>query len=325
MADSGEPRLRTRASSRIAPVSAAAPDAFSRLLAEPDYTDDLREYLAPILPHWKLLVSVTIIAALAAYLFSARMMTRWYHAIAIIKPMTPQQTAGHFQGLLGSANLGSLSDLVGNQYNADAAQEYITILTSFSFVTAMVEHHHLAPELLSPDRVYPDADAQTWALYRIMLARLQCEYSVKNSSIALSFEDPDRERARRILEFAIDDLREKLRMREVRNAADAVASLQERVGKISDTLLVREIYELIAAQIQRQQLAEIQADFAFEVLQPPVTPDLPVRPRRTINALAAAFITLMIFAFAILILDSRRGSETPRVSSVEQIARKSSF
>jgi uncharacterized protein involved in exopolysaccharide biosynthesis len=324
MPDSGEQRLRARVTSRLAPVSPATPDAITRLLAEPDYTDDLRDYLVPLLAHWKVLACATIIAMFAAYGFSAFHLTRWYQAIAIIKPMTPQQTAGHLQGLLGGGNLGTLSDLVGNQYNADAAQEYITILTSFSFVSAMVERHQLAVEVLPHGKTYADADAQAWAVYRVMLARLQCEYSVKNSSITLSFEDPSRERARRILGYALDDLRERLRSREVRNAADAVTSLGERVGKISDSLLVREIYELIAVQMQRQQLAEIQADFAFEVLQAPVAPDLPVWPRRALNALAAGLVTLMATAVAMLLLEARR-SHQPKGSAVEPVSRKSSF
>jgi len=325
MADSGEQRFRARATSRIAPVAPAAPDAIARMLAEPGYGADLRDYLAPLLQHWKLLASVTMLATVAAFTFSKYCLTRWYQAIAIIKPMTPQQTAGHFQGLLGSANLGMLGDLVGNQYNSDAAQEYITILTSFSFVTAMVERHHLAAEVLPSREAYADSDARQWAVYRVMLRRLQCEYSVKNSSITLSFEDPSRERARRILGYAIDDLREKLRSREVRNAADAVASLGERVGKISDTLLAREIYDLIAAQIQRQQLAEIEADFAFAVLQPPVAPDLPVRPRATINALGAGFAVLMLVSISILLLEAWRELHRRKSSPIEPVSRRSSF
>jgi hypothetical protein len=325
MADSGEYRFRARATSRIAPVSPAASEAVARMLAEPGYADDLRDYLAPLRRDWLLLTSVALLAMLAAFVISRYRLTKWYQAIAIIKPMTPQQTAGHFQGLLGSANLGSLSDLVGNQYNSDAAQEYITILTSFSFMTALVEHHHLAAEVLAPGASYPDDDARQWAVYRLMLRRLQCEYSVKNSSISLSFQDPSRERARRILGYAIDDLREKLRSREVRNAADAVASLSERVRGIPDTLLAREIYDLIAAQIQRQQLAEIEADFAFAVLQPPVAPDLPVWPRTLVNVLGAGFAALTLISIAILLLEAWRETRRSKSSPIEPVPRRSSF
>jgi len=307
MADS-EPRFRARPTSRIAPVSPAAFDASTWLLAEPDYSDDLRDYLAPLLLRWKLLAIVTVLATVAAFAFSKYQLTRWYLAIAIIKPMTPQQTAGHMQGLLGGANLGMLSDFVGSQYNSDAAQEYITILTSFSFITALVEQHHLEAEVLPPAMSSRSVDARQWATYRIMLQRLHCDYSVKNSSISLSFEDPSRERARRILGYEIDDLRERLRSREVRNAADAVASLNQQVKKISDSLLMREIYELIATQIQRQQLAEIEADFAFTILQSPVSPDLPVRPRVLVNALSAGFIALMLTSIFILLISTLRES-----------------
>jgi hypothetical protein len=325
MSESSEQRSRAHATSRIAPVSPPISEAVARLLAEPGYTDDLRDYLGPLLQNWRLLAIVTILAALAAFVFSQYRLIRWYQAIAIIKPMTPQQTAGHLQGVLGGANLGMLGDLVGSQYNSDAAQEYITILTSFSFVTATVARHHLEAELLpSKDRVR-SLDSRQWAMYRVMLERMRCDYSVKNSSMTLSFQDPSRERARRILGYEIDDLRERLRSREVHNAADAIASLNEQVKKISDTFLVREIYELIATQIQRQQLAEIEADFAFVVLQPPVAPDLPIRPRVLLNALSAGFVALTLSGIAILLSAGWHQIPRRKTSPPQSIARRTAF
>jgi hypothetical protein len=314
MSDS-EPRFRARVTARIAPLSPAANEAAARLLAEPGYGDDLRDYLAPLYRAWKLLAFVTFIATLAAYAVSKFELTRWYQASAIIKPMTPQQTAGRLQGLLGGGNLGMLGEFVGGQYNSDAAQEYITILTSFNFVTALVQRHRLEDQIL-PARSYPDDDARRWAIYRAMLQRIRCDYSVKNSSITLSFTDPSRERAQRILTYEIDDLRERLRSREVHNAADAVASLNQRLKMISDSLLAREIYELIAVQIQRQQLAEIEADFAFTVLQPPVTPDLPVWPKSLINALASGLLAMALASACLLIVEAWRESRRRRVETV---------
>jgi len=306
MPDSGEQRFRARVTSRISPVFPSALDAAARLLAEPGYGDDLRDYLAPLVLHGKLLAMITVLATLAAFAFSKYQLTRWYQAIAIIKPMTPQQTAGHLQGLLGGANLGTLSDFVGGQYNSDAAQEYITVLSSFSFVTAMVEQHHLDADLLPPGTSYSSSDARQWAMYRIMLGRLRCDYSVKNSSITLSFQDPSRERARRILGYEIGDLREMLRSREVHDASEAATSLNDQIVRTSDSLLKQEINNLIAAQIQREKLAEIEADFAFTVLQPPVSPDLPIWPRVLVNALAAGFIALVLSSISILLIDALR-------------------
>lgn len=319
MPESGESRFRGRAAARIGRASSPAPDAAARLLAEPGYSDDLRDYLAPVRREWKILAIVTVVAMLASFAFSKYQLTRWYQAIAIIKPMTPQQTAGHLHGLLGGANLGMLGDFVGSQYNSDAAQEYITILTSFTFVTALVDRHHLENEILPRGKSWPDADSRQWAIYRMMLERLRCDYSVKNSSIALSFEDPSRERAQRILGYEIDDLREKLRLREVHNAADAVASLNQRLKMISDTLLLREIYELVSAQIQRQQLAEIEADFAFTVLQPPVAPDLPVWPRVLINTVGGGFLALALLSIGLLIYDKWRDLDRRGTVQIEPV------
>ncbi len=312
-----------RATSRLSPVTAAAEVA--RLLAEPGYGDDLGDYLAPLRHHWKALAIITLVAMAAAFAFSKYQLARWYQAIAIIKPMTPQQTAGHLQGLLGGSNLGMLSDFVGSQYNSDAAQEYITILTSFSFVTAMVERHHLEDEILPRAQSRASLDTRQWAMYRIMLARLRCDYSVKNSSMTMSFEDPSRERARRILGYEIDDLRERLRSREVRNAADAVASLNQQITRISDSLLKQEIYELIATQIQREELAAVEADFAFTVLQPPVAPDLPVWPRVLVNTLGAGFIALIFLSMVILLLEAWRESRKGKSFALEPLPRRGAF
>jgi len=312
-----------RATSRLSPVTAAAEVA--RLLAEPGYGDDLGDYLAPLQHHWKALAIITLVAMAAAFAFSKYQLARWYQAIAIIKPMTPQQTAGHLQGLLGGSNLGMLSDFVGSQYNSDAAQEYITILTSFSFVTAMFERHHLEDEILPRAQSRASLDTRQWAMYRIMLARLRCDYSVKNSSMTMSFEDPSRERARRILGYEIDDLRERLRSREVRNAADAVASLNQQITRISDSLLKQEIYELIATQIQREELAAVEADFAFTVLQPPVAPDLPVWPRVLVNTLGAGFIALIFLSMVILLLEAWRESREGKSFALEPLPRRGAF
>ncbi len=316
-------RSVTRATSRLSSVSSA--DAAARLLAEPSYGDDLGDYLAPVLRHWKVLAIIAMLATLATLAISKFHLTRWYQAIAIIKPMTPQQTAGHLQGLLGGGNLGMLSDFVGSQYNSDAAQEYITILTGFSFITAMVERHHLDAEILPRGKSWPSLDARQWAMYRIMLARLRCDYSVKNSSMTMSFEDPSRERARRILGYEIDDLRERLRSREVRNAADAVASLNQQITRISDSLLKQEIYQLIATQIQREELAEVEADFAFTVLQPPVSPDLPVWPRVLVNTLGAGFIALILSSIAILVFEAWRDARHRKSVATEPVPQRSGF
>ena len=103
----------------------------------------------------------------------------------------------------------------------------------------------------------------------------------------MSFEDPSRERARRILGYEIDDLRERLRSREVHNAADAVASLNQRLTRISDTSADARNLRVDRGSDSAQEFAEIEADFAFTVLQPPVAPDLPVWPRVLVNALGA--------------------------------------
>jgi hypothetical protein len=116
--------------------------------------------------------------------------------------------------------------------------------------------------------------------------------------------------AQRVLGFYLDSLRDKLRNEEVQAGASAAASLEEEVRKSSDALLQTQLYELMARQIQRQKIAEVQSDFAFKVVEPPVVPDNYFSPKARHNATLAASITLALVCIWILASDFiRRAKE----------------
>jgi len=267
---------------------------------------DLREYLEALRERWRLIAGATILAMLVTAVITIFFMTKWYRAEAIIRPVTAGRVQSRLSGLLGGlgglGGAGGAGGLLGNEA-ANPASEYMPVLKSFDFTTQLIARHglesHLRESILGLLGGAP-ADPD-WARYRVMRKRFDCEFSIKTGNLTLYYQDPDRTMAGKVLGFYISDLRERLRQEEIHDTAEAIASLRMEVQHTSDTMLQTQLYELLARQIQQQKLAQVQADFAFKVLQSPTTPDRPYRPRVMLDCLLAGMLALMLATLAIIL------------------------
>ena len=141
--------------------------------------------------------------------------------------------------------------------------------------------------------------------------RFSTEYDFKSGNLTLYFMDPSPDEAQKVLGYYLDSLREKLRNEEVQAGASAAASLEEEVRKSSDALLQTQLYELMARQIQREKMAEVQSDFAFKLVEPPVVPDNYYAPKARHNATG-----VFDYPRARVRLDSRLGFYSSRQGAV---------
>lgn len=256
---------------------------------EPGLGRELAYYLTPLSGWWSTIAVLTFVGTVGGWAASHLFLAKWYRAEAIIRPMTAQETIGMMQGYTVGAGGGVFNNVIGSEYNASVAEQDITILRSYTFLTNLARKHKLETLLLEDVQLPRDAH-KSWVIYRMLRSRSTARYSVKTGNVSLTYLDKNRKRAQKILEWEIKDLRRILRAREVRNAAAAASSLEQQVRNVSDALLARQLYELIARQIQREKIAEVQADFAFEVLQPAVVPDRPALPHNARNGLLVGFI-----------------------------------
>jgi LPS O-antigen subunit length determinant protein (WzzB/FepE family) len=193
-------------------------------------------------------------------------------------------------------------------------QEYVTILESFAFTTELIGKYGLANELLTPAEMnghaFATSAALRWSAYNVMRSRFSCDYSIKTGNLTIYYVDTDSQRAQRILGYYVDGLRDKLRQREIHDSSAAVTSLQDEVRATSDTLLAQSLYELMAKQLQRKKLAQVQAEFAFTVLEPPVAPLRPFYPRVLFSSAMAMVIGGVIASMAVLFGPGRSGGSS---------------
>jgi hypothetical protein len=267
------------------------------------YTVDLTPYVVALRQRWKTVVLAAVTAAIATVLVTGLLLPKWYRATAVIRPIaTPaveNRIAGVLGGLGGGLGLNGLAASLGAGDNDDA-EEYIAILLGFQFNINLVERHDLSADFQRHsvlDFLEPSgARDVNWTIYRTLQKRFACEYSVKTGNITLYFEAKDRSDAKRILGYYIGDLRDLLRSRELSSASAAINSLEDEANSTPDSLLRAQLYDLVAKQVERKKMAQVEADFAFRVLDPPAVSDRPYRPLVLVDSALAAILTFLLLS-----------------------------
>jgi hypothetical protein len=260
------------------------------------------QYVLLILDHWKLVAAATIFAVVATYVLTKTAMTKWYQATAIIEPIPEGAVENRVEGGMGGFSGGGISSFLMSAGIDSQAQEYLTILRSFTFNTGVALRHNLSGDLLKDIDNKPKTQRKLKILlFSILKGQFKVDYSIQAHNLSVHFIDRDPIRAQEILQYYLDDLRESQRQEAIQNASAAIVSLEKEAKATGDSLLRENLYALVARQVQRQKLAEVEADFAFKLLDPPISPDRPYSPSASLNCLVAMMLTPLIMAAAILL------------------------
>jgi Chain length determinant protein len=283
---------------------------------EDDDTVNLAPYILKLRERWRTILSAAVAAATVGAVLTGFLLPKWYRATAVIRPISTPAVESRISGFLGGlgggfgGGLGGLAASLGAGGDSDA-EEYIAILQGFQFNASLAEHYHLSAQLLKPGLLGflhgSKPKDLNWAMYRVLKKRLDYDYSIKTGNITLSFEARDRQDAEKILGYYIHDLRDLLRAREISGASSAIESMEAEANMTPDAVLRSELYELVAKQVQRMKMAQVEADFAFRVLDPPAASDKPCRPSVVLNSLVVLILTMLALSFATIASCGKEG------------------
>jgi len=258
-------------------------------------------YLLLILSKWKLIAGITFVAVVAAYILTKTVMTPWYQATAIIEPIPEGAVENRVEGGMGGLGMGGVSSFLMSTGIDSQAQEYLTILRSYTFNTEVAVRHNLTDDLLL-DQKQPKTERKLkMKLYDVLKGRFKVDYSIQGHNLSVHFLDLDPIKAQEILQYYLDDFRELQRQEAIRNASAAIQSLEKEAESTGDSLLRENLYALAARQVERQKLAEVEADFAFKVLEAPVSPDRQYSPHASVNCFVVMLLTPVLVILAILL------------------------
>ena len=273
-------------------------------LSDAQYTTlQLLRHFDLLRARWSLIAVLTIGIGLGYGLYTKFLTVKWYRAQAIVTPVPPQE--GLSMAVSASDMVNGLGGGIASLFGVGAAdtltlaQRYTAIMNSYAFTTDLVNRYHLEHNIIGV-RSKNAPTVTKWLVHTMITDRFSTEYDFKSGNLTLYFMDPSPADAQRVLGYYLDSLRDKLRNEEVQAGASAAASLQDEVRKTSDALLQTQLYELMARQIQREKIAQVQSDFAFKVVEPPVVPDNYFAPKARNNAVLAASITFVLVCTWIL-------------------------
>jgi hypothetical protein len=278
-------------------------------------------YVDLLRSRWILIASLTIGIGLGYGLYTKFLTVKWYRAQAIVTPVPPEEGLSLATG--GASDMmdglgGGIASLLegGSADTVTLAERYTAIMNSYAFTTDLVNKYHLEHNIVGV-RSKNAPTVTKWSVHQMIVDRFNTEFDFKSGNLTLYFMDPSPAEAQRVLGFYLDSLRDKLRNEEVQAGASAAASLQEEVRQSSDALLQTQLYELMARQIQREKIAEVQSDFAFKVVEPPVVPDNYFAPKARQNATMAASITFVLVCTWILASDFIRRAKA-QLEAIDQ-------
>jgi hypothetical protein len=287
------------------PNGAFEADAFQRV---PSATVELLRYWRVLKPHAKLLGIAALGVMLATVLVDKFLLTTYYRAKVIIRPEPPEarMTGGAnslASGLLGSLG-GGLSQmalpLMGKGDNELEAQQDIAILDSYDFTMNVARRFHLRNRLLG--RLGEDPSRMSsWQVYQLINEYFDSEYDYKSGGLTLYYIDPDPATAQDVLTDFIQALRDKLRAQEASDASIGVKALEDEISHTADPMLQSQLYLLMADQLQREKTAQMDADFAFKTIEPPMVPGVKFSPHISRQAALAGFLTFVLLSAYFLI------------------------
>jgi len=259
----------------------------------------LNPTITALLRSWKLIAATTFAALVISAAFAKFALTKLYRAEAVLRPISQLMPNG-----IGASPAESLgSSLLGSTLGQSRAQEIVAILKSFDFDLALVGGHNLQDELFSEVSGWRRGSDPRWDVLRLLQRRFYCDYSVSTGNISISYLNPSRTKAERILGYYIDDLRQKLRQEQIRATGAAVKSLQEEAKSTPDSLLEAQLYQLVAQELQEQKLAMVDADFAFKVIENPAASDRPYSPNILLVTGLAGIVSLVLCCLIVVSLD----------------------
>lgn len=232
-----------------------------------------------------------------------------YRAEVAITPVVESEISG-LQSL--ASQFGGLASLAGVNLGSDAADPSArAVLASRQLVEAFIVQQELLPTL------YADVSTEARTLWRAVkrfrenILTISEEPSQQLINVSVDWKDPDV--AARWANDFVALANEVLRNRAIHEATRNIEFLKDQVDQTTVVEIQRVMYDLIENETKTLMLANARSEYAFRVIDPAVSPEIRISPRRTIMVLAFTMAGVFVGLVAILVrrallAERRRGN-----------------
>jgi uncharacterized protein involved in exopolysaccharide biosynthesis len=240
----------------------------------------------------KYLVAAITVIFTALALYYAFTATPVFRASAIVTQVRDTTALGAEGGVAGQ--FGGLASLAGIDLGANGAGlERQAVLQSRHLIEEFVKRNDVLP-LLRANAANAKDPGTVWKLverFRRTVLDIQEDKLKGTMTITMDWTDPA-VAARWANEF-VALANELLRNRAIANATRSVNYLNQQIEHTSSVEVQRVMYNLIEQQTKTLMLANGRIEYAFTIVDPAVTPEVRVRPWRSLITLTGVFLGLL--------------------------------
>jgi len=266
---------------------------------------------------WRRRRLVMVGSLIGALLFGISAFTTqpWFRAQVTVTPARERNQSG--AGTLAT-ELGGLASFAGIDITPGA-------LSSMQTSAAVLDSQHLAEEFIRRNGLLPElqrASSRNKTLWRatdyFKKSVLTIIKDQRKGVTTVAVDWTDAVTAARWANGYVALANELIRNHALEEATRNIAYLHEQVAKTTDVDLRKVMYNLIESETRTQMLANGRAEYAFQVVDPAVAPELKAGPHRLIFTLIGLTVGFGFAAVIALILE-RVGRQRRRVPQAATI------
>ena len=154
------------------------------------------------------------------------------------------------------------------------------------------------------------ADPSRQELDEVFLGTLNVSVATGSTVKNLSFEHQSPVLGAEVLTLLIQDIDDYARAKDRTQSESSIAYLEAKLEETRLVDLQNVLYQMIESQTKTLMLAEVNPDYAFRVIDPPIVPELKSKPKRSLIVVIATLAGGMVGMLFVLIRSAiRHGRE----------------
>ncbi len=269
----------------------------------------------------------TVIAAVVAVLYALSLPDQ-YSSDALLSPVQDEgggrltSMAQQYGGLASMAGIDLGSGQAGKREIA------IETLRSRQFLMDFIERHNLRAPLLAtkgwdpqreqwlydterydpqtgewqaPEDDPNDPEPSLWQAYQALEAMVSISDDPESGMVTLSVESESPLAARDWVQWMIEDINEYMKNRDMQETRRNVDYLETQLEETSISGMRQVFFSLIEEQTQTLMLAELDDEYAFQIIDPPLIPEERSAPSRSLIAVLGVLLGGMLSTFGVLV------------------------
>ena len=270
---------------------------------------DLLELIRVLLQSWKLIVVITILSVVAA-VFYAFSLPEVYKAETLLAPAREEKnnasTLSQFGGLAAMAGISIPSD--------SNIEQVIATLQSGKFLRYFIEKNELLPVLFEESW---DPEKQEWLVndqghkptvddaVGAFKGLIEIEQNKSPSLVTLGVSWKNPQFAAEWTNELVEQLNKQLREKAISDSRKRVGYLEQELAKTTLKDMQEVLYNLLESEKQKAMLANVNEDFALEVIDPATVPQIREKPKRkliiALGGICGGFLGIfMVFSIQFL-------------------------